>query len=76
MLKLIPAGVALMEKLAMAPPVELIANPVAAVLAVRVSEELERVKAGVASAGAEDDGEGEVAGATGSDNGEDAKVFI
>jgi hypothetical protein len=48
-LKLIPAGVALIAKLAMAPPVELIVNPVAAVLTVRVSDELERVKAGAAS---------------------------
>jgi len=47
-LKLIPAGVALMAKLAMAPPVEEIVNPVAAVLTVRVSDELERVKAGAA----------------------------
>jgi len=49
-LKLIPAGVALMAKLAMAPPVELIVNPVAAVLTVRVSDDDESVKAGVASA--------------------------
>jgi uncharacterized membrane protein len=48
-LKLIPAGVALIAKLAMAPPVELIVNPVAAVLTVRVSDELERVKAGAAT---------------------------
>jgi len=47
-LKLIPAGVALMAKLAMAPPVELIVNPVAAVLTVRVSADDVRVKAGVA----------------------------
>lgn len=57
-LKLIPAGVALMAKLAMAPPVELIVNPVAAVLTVRVSEEEERVKAGAASAGATATGSG------------------
>jgi hypothetical protein len=38
-----------MAKLAMAPPVELIVNPVAAVLTVGVSDELERVKAGAAS---------------------------
>jgi hypothetical protein len=50
-LKLIPAGVALIAKLAMAPPVEEIVNPVAAVLAVRFSDELERVKAGATSAG-------------------------
>ena len=49
-LKLIPAGVALMAKLAMAPPVELMVNPVAAVLTVLVSDEEERVKAGAASA--------------------------
>ena len=48
-LKLIPAGVALMAKLAMAPPVELIVNPVAAVLTVLVSEDDERVKAGAAT---------------------------
>jgi len=34
----------------MAPPVEEIVNPVAAVLTVQFSEELERVKAGAASA--------------------------
>ena len=39
-----------MAKFAMAPPVELIVNPVAAVSTVRVSEEEERVKAGAASA--------------------------
>ena len=47
--KLIPAGVALMAKLAMAPPVELIVNPVAAVLTVLVSDDAERVKAGAAT---------------------------
>jgi len=57
-LKLIPAGVALMAKLAMAPPVELIVNPVAAVLTVRVSDDDESVKAGAASGA-------EVAAATG-----------
>jgi hypothetical protein len=45
-LKLIPAGVALIPKLAMAPPVEEIVNPVATVLTVLVSDEAERVKAG------------------------------
>ena len=45
-LKLIPAGVALIPKLAMAPPVELMVNPVATVLTVLVSDEEERVKAG------------------------------
>jgi hypothetical protein len=65
-LKLIPAGVALMAKLAIAPPVEVaIVNPVAAVSAVRVSDELESVKTGAASAGADDDGEGEGAGSEG-----------
>ena len=48
-LKLIPAGVALMAKLAMAPPVELIVNPVAAVLTVLVSDDDESVKAGAAT---------------------------
>jgi hypothetical protein len=38
-----------MAKLAIAPPVELMVNPVAAVLTVRVSATLERVKAGTAS---------------------------
>jgi hypothetical protein len=47
-LKLIPAGVALMAKLAMAPPVEEIVNPVAAVLTVLLSDELERLKSGAA----------------------------
>ena len=47
-LKLIPGGVALIAKLAIAPPVELIVKPVAAVFTVRVSEEDERVKAGAA----------------------------
>jgi hypothetical protein len=37
-----------MAKLAIAPPVELMVKPVAAVLTVRVSEEDERVKAGAA----------------------------
>ena len=69
MLKLIPAGVALMAKLAIAPPVELIVNPVAAVLTVLVSEEEERVKAGAASA----DTEG--VGATGSGGGGVAVVI-
>jgi hypothetical protein len=41
----------LIPKLAMAPPVEEIVNPVAAVLTVRVSDEDESVKAGAASAG-------------------------
>ena len=48
-LKLIPAGVALMAKLAMAPPVELIVNPVAAVLTVLISDDDESVKAGAAT---------------------------
>ena len=44
--KLIPAGVALIEKLSIAPPVDKIVKPVAAVLTVLVSEDDERVKAG------------------------------
>ena len=44
--KLIPGGVALIAKLEIGPPVELIVNPVAAVVAVLVSDEEERVKAG------------------------------
>ena len=51
-LKLFPAGVALIAKLAIAPPVDEMVKPVAAVSTVRVSEEEERVKAGAASAGA------------------------
>ena len=47
-LKLIPAGVALIAKLAIAPPVDEMVKPVAAVFTVRVSEEDERVKAGTA----------------------------
>ena len=50
-LKLMPAGVALIAKLAMVPPVELMVNPVATMFAVRVSEEEERVKAGAARVG-------------------------
>ena len=47
-LKLIPGGVALIAKLAIAPPVELMVKPVAAVLTVRVSVDDERVNAGAA----------------------------
>jgi hypothetical protein len=50
-LKLIPAGVALIAKLAMVPPVEMIVKPVATIFAVRVSDEDERVKAGAARVG-------------------------
>jgi len=50
-LKLIPAGVALIPKLAMVPPVDEMETPVAAVTTVLVSDEIERVKAGAASAG-------------------------
>jgi hypothetical protein len=64
-----------MAKLAMAPPVELIVNPVATVLTVRVSDDDESVKAGAASAGAEGAG-AEGAGATGSGGGGGAKVVI
>jgi len=64
-LKLIPAGVALMAKLAIAPPVDEMVKPVAAVLTVQFSDDAERVKAGAASAGAEDDGEAEGVGAEG-----------
>ena len=57
-LKLIPAGVALIAKLAMAPPVERIVNPTAAVFTVLLSIDEERVKAGAASAGAAATGSG------------------
>ena len=50
-LKLIPAGVALIAKLAIAPPVDEMVKPFAKVFAVRVSEEDERVKAGAARVG-------------------------
>ena len=49
-LKLIPGGVALIAKLAIAPPVELIVKPVAAVFTVRDSVADERVKAGAVGA--------------------------
>lgn len=49
MLKLIPGGVALIAKVAMAPPVDEIVKPVADVLTVVVSEEDERVNAGAAN---------------------------
>ena len=48
-LKLIPGGVALILKLAIAPPVELIVKPVAVVLTVLLSEDAERVNAGAAT---------------------------
>jgi hypothetical protein len=48
-LKLIPGGVALIAKLAIAPPVEEIVNPVAAVFTVLVSALALNVKAGAAS---------------------------
>ena len=48
-LKLIPGGVALIVKLAIAPPVELMVKPVAAVLTVRVSVDDVSVKAGRAT---------------------------
>jgi hypothetical protein len=47
-----PAGVALIAKLAIKPPVEEIVKPVAKMFAVRVSEEDERVNAGAARVGA------------------------
>jgi hypothetical protein len=46
-----PAGVALIAKLAIAPPVDEMVKPVAAMFAVRVSDEEERVNAGAASVG-------------------------
>jgi hypothetical protein len=49
-LKLMPAGVALIAKLAIRPPVEEIVKPVAAMFTVRVSDEEERVKEGAARA--------------------------
>jgi hypothetical protein len=46
-LKLIPGGVALIAKLVMAGPVELTVNPVATVLTFLLSDDEERVKAGL-----------------------------
>jgi hypothetical protein len=51
-LKLMPAGVVLIAKLAIAPPVDEMVKPVATMFAVRVSDEDERVKAGAARVGA------------------------
>ena len=51
-LKLIPGGVALILKLAIAPPVELIVNPVAAVSTVLLSVEEDKVNAGAAGTAA------------------------
>jgi hypothetical protein len=49
-LKLIPGGVALIVNLEIAPPVELMVKPVAAVFFVLVSVDDERVKAGAVGA--------------------------
>ena len=73
-----------MAKLAMAPPVDEMLKPVAAVLAVLVSDDAVRVKTGAVSgvagegAGATgaDDGEVEVSDATGADDGGGSKVVI
>ena len=46
--KLIPGGVELIAKLVIAPPVELIVNPLAAVFTVLLSEDAESVKVGEA----------------------------
>jgi hypothetical protein len=46
-----PAGVALIAKLAIAPPVDEMVKPVAAMFAVLVSDDEERVKAGAARVG-------------------------
>jgi hypothetical protein len=45
-LKLIPGGVAFIAKLVIAPPDELVVNPVATVLTILDSDEDERVKTG------------------------------
>jgi hypothetical protein len=50
-LKIIPGEVALIPKLAIAPPVELLVNPVAAVFTVLLSDDELRVKAGAARVG-------------------------
>ena len=54
-LRLIPGGVVLILKLAIAPPVELMVKPVAVVLTVLLSEDAERVNAGAATARASPD---------------------
>jgi hypothetical protein len=48
-LKLIPGGVALIAKLAIAPPVEVTVNPVATVFTVLLSDDEDKVNAGAAS---------------------------
>jgi hypothetical protein len=63
-----PAGVALIAKLAIAPPVDEMVKPVAAMFAVRVSDEEERVKAGAARAGAGASTVGAGAGGGGGEN--------
>ena len=47
LLKLIPGGVALMLNLEIAPPVEVAVNPVAVVFTVLLSEEEDKVNAGL-----------------------------
>ena len=47
LLKLIPGGVALIAKLEIAPPVEVVVNPVAVVFTVLLSEEEDKVNAGL-----------------------------
>ena len=47
LLKLIPGGVALILKLEITPPVEVVVNPVAVVFTVLLSEEEDKVNAGL-----------------------------
>ena len=47
LLKLIPGGVALMLNLEITPPVEVVVNPVAVVFTVLLSEEEDKVNAGL-----------------------------
>jgi hypothetical protein len=63
-----PAGVALIAKLAIAPPVDEMVKPVAEMFAVRVSDEEERVKAGAARVGVGASTVGAGAGGGGGEN--------
>jgi hypothetical protein len=81
LLKLIPGGVALIAKLAMAPPVELIVNPVAAMFTVFVSATEVRVKAGAAKGAVVAVGEGGtyagvVTGSEEADTGDDPSAVV
>jgi hypothetical protein len=69
-----PAGVASIAKLAIAPPVDVMVKPVAAMFAVRVSDEEERVKAGAARVGAGGGAGASTAGGGGGGGGENVVI--